>query len=263
VGANDPLPSVRARSACQRRDARAAAVPPFSGPRSRGTVFGSQASRHQHRCALQASGATANRACARGHHRRPDSSGVTCHASACRPGAGGRWLGARAQVPFAVAATCARTNTSKGSPISHPRQVKRINPYNRSRIPFLPRPVFQTAEFTAHLVLEQWLRRCAPVTHQDQGSVALRGPAPGCTRSPRKPSVPHRVQSTRRALPIAQVFGFATRAIQPLVAHGTGATNSFFSRFPLHPIQGGIGAGVQSGLMVLPTPRRHCRRRPH
>jgi hypothetical protein len=47
-------------------------------------------------------------------------------------------------------------------------------------------------------------------------------------------------------------------AIQPLVAHGTGATNSLLTR----TMQGGIGAGVQSGLMVLPTLSRHCRRRP-
>jgi len=67
----DSKSSVRARSACRRHGGRAAAVPPFSGPRSRGTVFSSQASRHQHRCALQAWGATANRACARGHHHHP------------------------------------------------------------------------------------------------------------------------------------------------------------------------------------------------
>ena len=43
-------------------------------------------------------------------------------------------------------------------------------------------------------------------------------------------------------------------AIQPLVAHGTGATNS--------DAGAGSARGVQSGLMVLPTPKRHCRGRP-
>jgi hypothetical protein len=45
-----------------------------------------------------------------------------------------------------------------------------------------------------------------------------------------------------------------TDAIQPLVARAAGATNSY--------AWGGIGGGVQSGLMVVPTPRRHYRRRP-
>jgi hypothetical protein len=84
---------VRARSACRRRGGRAAAVPPFSGPRSRATVDACHAQPHQHRRALQAWGATANGACARGHHHRPDSSGVACHAFACDPGAGAGGLG--------------------------------------------------------------------------------------------------------------------------------------------------------------------------
>jgi len=64
------------------------------------------------------------------------------------------------------------------------------------------------SELLAHLVLKHWLRRCAPVTHQDQGRHALRRVAPGCFCSPRKPSVPHRVQSRRPNEPAAQVFGF-------------------------------------------------------
>jgi len=85
VSADDPLRSVRARSACRRRGARAAAVSPFSGPRSRAAVAACIGQPHQHRCALQAWGATANRACARGHHHRPDASGVACHAFAWHP----------------------------------------------------------------------------------------------------------------------------------------------------------------------------------
>ena len=80
-------PSVRARSTCRSRGGRAAAVPPFSGPRSRASVAACNPQPHHHRCALQPWGATANRACARGHHHRPDSSGVACHAFASYPGA--------------------------------------------------------------------------------------------------------------------------------------------------------------------------------
>ena len=89
----ESLQSVRIGSACRRRGGRAAAVPPFSGPRSRAAVEACIGQPHQHRCALQSWGATANRACARGHHHRPDSSGVACHASACHPGARAGGLG--------------------------------------------------------------------------------------------------------------------------------------------------------------------------
>ena len=41
--------------------------------------------------------------------------GMTCHAFAWHAGAGGRWLGARAQAPFAVAATIARTDGVDGA----------------------------------------------------------------------------------------------------------------------------------------------------
>jgi len=93
----DTRSSVRTRSACRRRGAGAAAVPPFSGPRSRAAVADCNPQPHQHRCALQAWGATANGACARGHHHRPDASGVACHAFAChaRARAGGLGHGRR------------------------------------------------------------------------------------------------------------------------------------------------------------------------
>lgn len=83
-------------------------------------------------------------------------------------------------------------------------------------------------ESYAHLVLEQWLRRCAPVTHQDQGFPAFRQLAPGCVCSPRKPSVPQCVQASR---PVAVGLGrtdlwLRRVAIQPLVARAAGATNS-------------------------------------
>jgi hypothetical protein len=45
---------------------------------------------------------------------------------------------------------------------------------------------------------------------------ALRCVAPGCIGSPRKPSVPHRVQSTRPIQPAAQVCGFARVRSNPL-----------------------------------------------
>jgi len=45
---------------------------------------------------------------------------------------------------------------------------------------------------------------------------ALRCVAPGCIGSPRKPSVPHRVQSTRPIQPAAQVCGFARMRSNPL-----------------------------------------------
>ena len=93
AGAIDFRSFVRLRSACRRSGGRAAAVPPFSGPRSRAAVADCNPQPHHHRGALQPWGATANRACARGHHHRPDASGVACHAVACHPGAGAGGLG--------------------------------------------------------------------------------------------------------------------------------------------------------------------------
>ena len=65
-----PFQSFDARPS-SRRDGRAAAAPACSGPRSRATVEGCPARRHQHRRALQPWEATANGACARRHHHRP------------------------------------------------------------------------------------------------------------------------------------------------------------------------------------------------
>ena len=72
-------------------------MPPFSGPRSRAAVADCNPQPHQHRCALQPWGATANGACARGHPHRPDASAVACHAFAChaRARAGGLGYGRR------------------------------------------------------------------------------------------------------------------------------------------------------------------------
>ena len=89
----DSKSSVRTHSACRRRGARAAAVPPISGPRSRAALADCNPHPHQQRCALQPWGATANGACARGHHHRPDASGVVCHAFACHPRARAGGLG--------------------------------------------------------------------------------------------------------------------------------------------------------------------------
>jgi hypothetical protein len=84
------------------------------------------------------------------------------------------------------------------------------------RIPGPRIPVPGTRESLTRLVLAHWLRRCAPVTHQDQDLRASRCVAPGCFCSPRKPSVPHRVQSTRPDKPAAQVYGFAQARSNPL-----------------------------------------------
>ena len=84
---------VHSRSAGQRLDARAAAAPPFSGPRSRGTLAACNAQPHQHRCALQS---------LRGPRMGPAPRGTTapllhltvaCDAFACHPGAGAGGLG--------------------------------------------------------------------------------------------------------------------------------------------------------------------------
>ena len=61
-----------------------------------------------------------------------------------------------------------------GSPISRPRQVANTRPCTASAHPFVHQDCsFKTAspvvELTARLVLDIWLRRSAPVTHQDQG----------------------------------------------------------------------------------------------
>jgi hypothetical protein len=93
AGSLDSNSSVRARSTSRRRGGRAAAVPPFSGPRSRATVDACDAQPHQQRCALQPWGATANGTCAQGHHHRPDASRVACHAFACHPRARADGLG--------------------------------------------------------------------------------------------------------------------------------------------------------------------------
>ena len=61
-----------------------------------------------------------------------------------------------------------------GSPISRPRQVANTRPCTARAHPFVhPDCSFKTAspvlELTARLVPDVWLRRSAPVTHQDQG----------------------------------------------------------------------------------------------
>ena len=61
-----------------------------------------------------------------------------------------------------------------GSPISRPRQVANTRPCTARAHPFVHQDCsFKTAspvlELTARLVPDVWLRRSAPVTHQDQG----------------------------------------------------------------------------------------------
>jgi hypothetical protein len=95
---------------------------------------------------------------------------------------------------------------------SAPRLLLLLSPDFKARKPVALAP----SELLAHLVLEHWLRRCAPVTHQDQGRHALRRVAPGCFCSPRKPSVPHRVQLRQPSEPAAQFFGFTEWRSNPL-----------------------------------------------
>lgn len=56
----------------------------------------------------------------------------------------------------------------------------------------------------------------------------------------------------------AQVCGFALLRSNPLWLTVRALSNTFVSR----SCRGGIGCGVQSGLMVVPTPKWHCRSRP-
>ncbi len=118
--------------------------------------------------------------------------------------------------------------------------------------------VFPDAEITAHLVLDHWLRRCAPVTHQDQGWRALRCVAPGCVGSPRKPSDSHRVQSTRPIKPAAQVCGFAQARSNPLWLtvraqrtpwHWAGSARGVVRQYPAMQNAGGA-SGAAVGLRM-------------
>ena len=137
-----------------------------------------------------------------------------------------------------------------GRPISHPVNRGRTNFCGSSRIPSLLCPA---GDGPAHLVLVVG-RDSAHQSPMDQGRHGVLC-SPYCTGSPRKPSVPHRVQSWRANV-LAQICGFATffpRRSNPLVARDTGAAS---------PCSGGAGGGVQSGLLVMPTPWRHCHHRP-
>jgi hypothetical protein len=75
-------------SACRGRGARAAAAPPFSGPRSRATVVPCDGRRHQHRGALPASWRPRMGPAPGGTTTALLHPSVAYHAFACRPGAG-------------------------------------------------------------------------------------------------------------------------------------------------------------------------------
>jgi hypothetical protein len=133
-----------------------------------------------------------------------------------------------------------------------PTQYTSISPTLGPRFAFpqLCRP--GCGEFPAHLVLVHRLRRCAPVTHQDQGWPSLRCAAPGCDGSPRKPSVPYRVQCSRPGKPAAQVCGFAQWRSNPLW---------LTVRAQRTPCPGGIGTrrairshGFTNPIATLPRP---------
>jgi len=162
-------------------------VPPFSGPRSRAAVAACNPQPHRHRCALQPWGATANRACARGHHHRPVHPGGMPRLC-MPPGCQGRWLGARAQAPFAVAATSARTDAVDGA-----------TPANRTRCP----ASVGRSNAPGHLPL---LHACTqPAPHGPL--LAAPGPQP-TARCERQPLTVHRLssQAVRRTLNLGVGF---------------------------------------------------------
>ena len=98
-------------------------------------------------------------------------------------------------------------------------------------------------------------RRSAPVTHQDQGRARLAARwAPGCVCSPRKPSVPHRVPSRGRTRLTAQFLGYTARCSNPLWL--TVRARRTLINLGWDPRR---RASIS---LVLPTLRRHCRRRP-
>jgi len=105
-----------------------------------------------------------------------------------------------------------------------------------------------------HLVLEQWLRCCAPVTHQDQGLRALRRVCPWLRWQPQKTlcSPPRPIHAADRVGRTG--LWLRIGAIQPLVAHGTGATSSC-------AWAGSAAACNQVSWLCQPR-ERHCRRRP-
>ena len=82
------------------------------------------------------------------------------------------------------------------------------------------------SEITAHLVLERWSRRSAPVTHQDQGLRVSRRVGPWLRLQPQKTlcSPPRPILAAGLASRTA--LWLHRSVIQRLVAHGTGATNS-------------------------------------
>lgn len=151
--------------------------------------------------------------CSRGRHRgsKPGS-----HKAGVTQSRGQRKAGVRK----------AGVRKSRGHPLATPVNGDERTTAAVPRIRSFQSLYSPAAELTAHLVLEQWLRCCAPVTHQDQGVRTLRRVAPGCRWQPQKT-----LCSPPRPIHAADRIGrtglwLRTGAIQPLVAHGTGATNS-------------------------------------
>ena len=103
-----------------------------------------------------------------------------------------------------------------GHPLATPVNKNKQNPTTKVVFPSLPNLYSQPLS-SPHtwFSLPGWAAG-APVTHQDQGLGALRRLAPGCLGSPRKPSVPHRVQLRRSDQLTAQVCGFAQVQSNPL-----------------------------------------------
>ena len=144
-----------------------------------------------------------------------------------------------------------------GSPISHRRQLKQTKPYDQRRIPFPPNlsslsPSSPHTWFSIIGCAVALLRTSHPSGSRPCRLATL---GPWLPWQPQKTfcSLPRPINALRQADRTG--LWLCTNAIQPLVAHGTGATNSLRIRV-------GSARSVQSGLMVLPTTWRHCCGRP-
>ncbi len=101
-------------SACEGLHARAAAAPPGSGPRSRGTVEARNANPHQNGFAMHWLRTPRMGPAPGGTTATLLRTSVTCHAFAC-PGAGAGGLGYGRRPPFAVSSTCTRGHGVDGA----------------------------------------------------------------------------------------------------------------------------------------------------
>jgi hypothetical protein len=129
-----PKRSVDVRFACPGFDARAAAAPPFSGPRSRGSVEACNPLPRQHRFALQSTRTPRMGPAPRGTTAALLPLSAACHAFACHSGSGAGGLGYGRRPPFAVSPTCTREHGVDGTtPAGHRRCPASVGPENVPR----------------------------------------------------------------------------------------------------------------------------------